>query len=65
MAKCMRCSVETNVTIMSMFNEDILCMECKDKEAKHSDYKWARDVEHQAVCDGNYNFAGIGKPSDL
>lgn len=31
MARCQRCSKETNVTIMSKFNTDTICMECKKK----------------------------------
>lgn len=46
--------------IMSMFNTDCICMECKRKETKHPDYAKARDAEHAEVCKGNYNFKGIG-----
>jgi len=50
---------------MSMFNEDILCMECKEKEKQHPDYNKAVDAEAAQVRAGNYNFKGIGKPADL
>ena len=43
-----------------MYNEDCICMECKDKERKKDDYKLARDTEHEQVMSGNYNFKGIG-----
>lgn len=46
--------------IMSMFNEDCICMECKRKETEHPDYAKARDAEHEAVKSGNRNFKGIG-----
>lgn len=46
---------------MSMFNEDCICMECKDKEIKDPRYKKARDTEAEEVRKGNYNFKGIGK----
>ena len=47
--------------IMSMFNEDCICMECKDKVTKDKDYERARDREHEEVKKGNYNYKGIGK----
>lgn len=63
--KCQRCGVETSVTIMSMFNEQIICMDCKDKEVEHPLYKGAREAEVEQVRQGNYNFKGVGKPSNL
>lgn len=44
-----------------MFNEDCICLECKEKETKDPRYKKARDREHEEVKKGNYNFKGIGK----
>lgn len=46
---------------MSMYNEDCICMKCKDAERKRSDYKTAFDADLEAVKKGNYNFPGIGK----
>jgi hypothetical protein len=40
-------------------------MDCLKKEQNHPKYKEASDAEMNAVRGGNYNFAGIGKPSDL
>jgi hypothetical protein len=40
-------------------------MDCKDKERKHHDYNNAAEQERQAVLAGNYNFKGVGKPSNL
>lgn len=59
---CDRCdgSLEKG-RIMSMFNEDCICMECKDKETKDADYKKARDTEAEEVRKGNYNYKGIGR----
>ncbi|MBD5585623.1 MAG: gamma-glutamylcyclotransferase [Clostridia bacterium] len=65
MPKCNRCGRETNVTAMSMFNTETLCMDCLEKERRHPDYKKARDAEHAAIYSGDYNFPGIGKPEDL
>ena len=46
---------------MSMFNEDCICMECKEEESKDKNYKKARDREIEEARKGNYNFKGIGK----
>lgn len=59
---CDRCggSLEKG-RIMSMFNEDCICMNCKDRETKDRNYEKARDREIEEVRKGNYNFKGIGK----
>ena len=46
--------------IMSMFNTDVICMDCKEKERNRSDYRQAADAERAAVISGNRNFADIG-----
>lgn len=50
---------------MSKFNEDIICIDCKDKERKHPRYKEADEAEIASVRRGERNFPGIGKPGDL
>lgn len=62
---CERCGKETKSFTMSMFNEEHICMECKEKERRHPDYQRARDAEQEVVKNGNMNFSGIGKPADL
>lgn len=58
---CDRCGQKTNgVTIMSMYNEDIICMACKENEKKRADYKDAQDADIAEIKNGNYNFKGIG-----
>lgn len=58
---CERCHKPTNgKTIMSMFNEQVICMECKDKEKKRSDYNDAVQADIAEIRKGNYNFKGIG-----
>lgn len=58
---CDRCHKPTNgITTMSMFNEDIICMECKDKERKRDDYDKAVKADIDEIKKGNYNFKGIG-----
>ena len=60
MSRCDRCGKETQATIMSMFNQDIICMDCKEQEKQRPDYKRACEAEREAVLSGNYNFSGIG-----
>jgi hypothetical protein len=58
---CDRCHQPTNgVTTMSMYNEDVICMGCKDAEKKRSDYKQAVDADVAEIEKGNYNYEGIG-----
>lgn len=60
MKQCDRCGKETRVRIMSVFNTDDICMECKEAEKKHPRYQYAREAEADAVRRGDYNFPGIG-----
>lgn len=60
MARCERCYKETTITIMSMFNTQTICMDCKDREKKRPDYKDAQAADEAAIRRGNYNFGGIG-----
>ena len=46
--------------VMSMFNEDCICMSCKEKEMARPDYKQAVEADITAIKNGNYNFIGIG-----
>lgn len=62
---CGRCGKETGVTIVSMFNTDTICLNCKKKEEKHPDYVKAVKADNNAIKRGNYNFRGIGLPKDL
>ena len=63
--QCERCNTKTNVTSGSYFNTQMICVECKDKEKSHEKYAEARKVEAEHVRNGNYNFEGIGLPSEL
>lgn len=60
--KCDRCGKDTDTTIMSMFNMDIICMACKEKERAIPGYEQAREEERRQVLAGNYNFEGVGMP---
>lgn len=58
---CDRCGKPLNgIRIMSMFNTQTICMDCKKKETEHPDYAKARDAENEAVKNGDRNFKGIG-----
>ena len=60
MQTCDRCEKQCYATIMSMFNTDVICMECKKKEEQRPDYRKAVDAENKAIKQGNSNFKGIG-----
>lgn len=45
--------------IMSMFNEDCICMECSEKERQRDDYQKAVAADNEQIKKGNYNFKGI------
>lgn len=62
---CQRCFKETNCHTMSMFNTQLICMDCKSKEVEHPSYEKASRAEIEQVKKGNRNFQGIGKPVDL
>lgn len=46
---------------MSMFNQDCICMKCKDKEKLDRDYDKAVQADIDAIKKGDYNFPGIRK----
>jgi hypothetical protein len=62
---CDRCGRETRANIMSIFNLDVICMACKDRERLHPEYEAALAAEVAQVRRGNYNFEGVGLPPDL
>lgn len=65
MIKCPRCKTEMNISIMSKFNTEEICISCKTREENHPKYREADRAETRAVQSGNYNFVGIGCPADL
>jgi hypothetical protein len=58
--KCHRCNKESLIHIMSIFNTDLICMECKDAEKAHPRYQEAVDAEIEATMHGDFDFQGIG-----
>ena len=58
--RCDRCGKPLNgCSIMSMFNTDIICMDCKMKEKSDSRYRKAVEADNEAIKNGNYNYKGI------
>ena len=58
--RCDRCGAPLTVRIMSMYNEQVICPQCKEKERQRPDYREAVEAELDAVRHGNRNFKGIG-----
>jgi ArsR family metal-binding transcriptional regulator len=56
---CDRCGEATGgSTIMSIFNQDVICMPCKEEEKLDPDYNIASLAELQAMRDGIVDFPG-------
>ncbi len=56
---CDRCKLPTGgITIMSIFNNDVICTKCKDKEKKDPEYRAALQEEQDAVARGVRNYQG-------
>ena len=59
--KCDRCHQDFNgCRTMSMFNIQVICMTCKEKEQQRADYRKAVEADHAEISKGNYKFQGIG-----
>ena len=64
--KCDRCGASLEGgRIMSMFNEDCICMDCHKKERELSEFKQAAEAEIAEIRRGNYNFNGIGYHAEV
>ena len=59
--RCQECYEESSAHIMSMYSTRLICLDCKDRETKRSDYRKAVDADDDAIKSGNFNFKGIGK----
>ena len=42
---CQQCGKKTSTYIMSMYSENLICMECKKKETKRDDYQDTADAD--------------------
>jgi hypothetical protein len=57
---CDRCKGSTNnTTTQSMFNEQVICMYCKDEEKKDPEYEAAERADYEASRAGIKNFKGV------
>ena len=57
--KCDRCGESTNgTTTMSVFNEDVICMDCKKEEKNDPEYGSAVEAEYEEIKKGNTNYKG-------
>lgn len=57
---CDRCKGPTdNKTTQSMFNEEVICMNCKDQERKDPEYEAAERADYEAFTAGVKNFKGV------
>ena len=61
--KCARCNAPLHGSVMSKFNQQIICIPCKQDETQAPGYKAAHEAETFAVRNGNYNFPGVGLSS--
>ena len=56
---CDRCGGSTeNTTTMSIFNQDVICMSCKEEEKLDPEYGAAVEAEHEEIRKGNTNYKG-------
>lgn len=56
---CDRCKTKLTSRTMSWLNEDVICMDCSDKERSHDKFKQAKEAEIDQVRRGNYNYGGL------
>ncbi len=57
---CDRCHRPlTGGRIMSMLNEQCICMDCSKAEKADPEYQEAVKADHEQIKKGNYNFKGI------
>jgi hypothetical protein len=57
--KCDRCGQSTEgTTTMSVFNEDVICVKCKEEERNDPEYQAAVEAEREEIRKGNYNYKG-------
>jgi len=61
MERCERCGNEAIARIMSMFNTEMICLDCKEAEKKDPRYEQAVKAEMEACRQGDYRFPGIGR----
>lgn len=65
MVVCERCKKDVKISITSVFNTDMICLDCFDEELKHPLYSKARRAVQDHIARGIFNFPGIGLPKEL
>jgi len=63
--QCKRCGQERTGAVSSMFDGEIICRDCHNREKSHPKYQLAFHSVKEAVNRGNYRYGGIGLPEDL
>jgi len=58
--ECQRCHKQSFDTILSMFNTEEICKDCKEAEEKRPDHDAAIKADEAAIKAGDINFKGIG-----
>jgi hypothetical protein len=61
--KCDRCGQPSNVFKGSIFNEEMICMDCIESEKERPDYTLAKQKEAEEVRKGNFNYKGLWNES--
>jgi len=62
---CNRCNKSINDICISVFNNEKICHECQILEIDHIQFDQAKEALQAAISSGDYEFTGIGLPSDL
>jgi hypothetical protein len=62
---CQRCDRQCSGSTGSYFDTAQICFRCDEVERSHPAFEEARRVESEEVGRGNFNFRGVGVPSDL
>ena len=63
--KCRRCGHERTGAVSSMFDGELICNACNQREKEHPKYNSAINALKNAVNNGNYRYCGVGLPEDL
>jgi hypothetical protein len=57
---CERCHKPLDgVRMMSMFNEQCICLHCAEAEHDDPEYQKAVEADHAEIKKGNYNYKGL------
>lgn len=65
LGSCDRCGQKGREFKGSIFNTQVICPHCLEKERNHPLYRKALETERAECLKGNLNFEGIGLPDDL